>query len=167
MFIATEDTGQQLRCLLSPRTAQREFYICPDWKQPKSFTSNCFATERRAFSCGELFMKWFCFPQNISIFHWKPEQAIQETAWNTSVLKSHHSTPEILFCFFVGGFACPPKSISQIHWPGSSADAYLPTYARKEYCQLWKMQWSQGVITVCLFVGTWYLPPNSVIVSIG
>lgn len=41
-------------------------------------------------------MKWFCFPQNISIFHWKPEQANQETNWNTSFLKGHHSlTPEV------------------------------------------------------------------------
>lgn len=133
-FIATEDTGQQLCCLLSLRTAQGEFYICPNWKKLKSFTSNYFATERRAFSCSELFMKWFCFPENISIFHWKPEQANQETAWNTSILKSHHSTPEMPVCFFVGEFVSPPNFISQIHQSGSSADAYIPSYMRKEYC---------------------------------
>ena len=93
-FIATEDTGQQLGCLLSPRITQRALYICPNWNQLKNFTSNCFATGSGAFSGSEFFMKWFCFPQNISIFHWEPEQANQETRWNTSVLNGHHSTPE-------------------------------------------------------------------------
>lgn len=139
-FIATEDTGQQLGCLLSPGIAQRELYICPNWNKLRSFTSNCFATESGAFSGSEFFMKWYCFPQNISIFHWKPEQANQETRWNTSVLKGHHSTPEV---------SSPSRSHSllgtlpsvKLHfpttlWPGSTTDARLPTYTREEYHSL-------------------------------
>lgn len=94
-------------------------------------------------------------------------EANQEPRWNTFIPKSHHSTPEVsspisVLCW--GLYPSAKLHFPTMLWPGSSADAHLPTYTREEYCSLWKMQWSQWVTT--LFVGICSpLPPNSVIVE--